>query len=295
VIVVIDFLFIILEQSLIHIPLVLGAYITFSLMKIPDLSIESAYLFGAFFSSYGISIQSYGIVFSFVSALFLSILGGMLVGLTSSYLTYAGRLSHLLSSIVTIGLFHGIFQFFSSSSYISLAAYDNSLVLLPFFEKRPEFFILLFLSILLCVGFFFLLKTQLGHCFSIYGQNAAFFKQFRISEMHVFITGVTLANALSGISGYLFAQTNNLVELNMGIGKSLFCIMAIILGKSFIKKVDAWLVPIIGIFSYFLLQQLLLKIGFNLKYFTALQALIVLIAFVFMNRYSGKRMTGLGI
>lgn len=291
----IDFLFIIVEQSLIHIPLVLGSYITFSLMKIPDLSIESAYLFGALFSLWGISIQEYGLFFSFLCALFLSMLGGALVGFSSSFLTFYGKLSPLLSSIVTIGLFHGIFQLLSSSTYISLASYKNSLSLLPFLGKRPEFFILLLVSAVLSFFFWYLLKTQLGHCFSIYGQNPLFFKQFRISDSYVFITGVTLANSLAGISGYLFAQTNNLIELNMGLGKSLFCIMAIILGKGFIKERDSLLIPLVGIFSYFILQQSLLKVGFNLKYFTALQALIVLIAFVIMNRYNKKKISGLGI
>lgn len=40
----------ILEQALIALPLILGAYITLSLLKLPDFSIESAYLFGAVFA-----------------------------------------------------------------------------------------------------------------------------------------------------------------------------------------------------------------------------------------------------
>lgn len=38
---------IIFEQTLIYLPLVLGAYCSISLVKVPDLSIEAAYVFGA--------------------------------------------------------------------------------------------------------------------------------------------------------------------------------------------------------------------------------------------------------
>ena len=40
-------IFLIIEQSLMALPLLIGAYITLSLLKLPDFSIESAYLFGA--------------------------------------------------------------------------------------------------------------------------------------------------------------------------------------------------------------------------------------------------------
>jgi ABC-type uncharacterized transport system permease subunit len=53
-----DTLLIILEQCLIHVPLLLGAYITISLMKLPDLSIESAYVSGAITGAYVVAMTS---------------------------------------------------------------------------------------------------------------------------------------------------------------------------------------------------------------------------------------------
>ena len=40
----IETVLIILEQVLLHFPLILGAYISISLLKVPDLSLESAYV-----------------------------------------------------------------------------------------------------------------------------------------------------------------------------------------------------------------------------------------------------------
>ncbi len=45
---------VVLEQSLLHIPLVIGAYVSLSLLKVPDLSIESAYVVGAIVGAYAL-------------------------------------------------------------------------------------------------------------------------------------------------------------------------------------------------------------------------------------------------
>ena len=44
-------LLIIIEQICLYLPLVFGAYISMSLLKLPDLSIETAYVFGAILGS----------------------------------------------------------------------------------------------------------------------------------------------------------------------------------------------------------------------------------------------------
>ena len=47
----INTLIIIIEQVFLYVPLVCGAYISIALMKVPDLSIEAAYVFGAIVGS----------------------------------------------------------------------------------------------------------------------------------------------------------------------------------------------------------------------------------------------------
>ena len=100
--------------------------------------------------------------------------------------------------------------------------------------------------------------------------------------------GISIANGLAGFAGFLFAQTNNLVELNMGVGKALFCISALILGRVIVScKKNSMMIPITGVFAYFVLQQLLLKVGFNLKYFTMIQSLLVLV--ILLSVYKNDR------
>lgn len=279
----VNFMLIIIEQSLLYLPLVMGSYISFSLLKVPDLSIESAYVTGSVCGAY---VLMYGQDIPQVLLLCMVVLaactGGALVGLMSSLLTCKGRLPHLLSSIIVGGIFHGINQFVSPV-YVSLSGFFNPLSC-NVIKQYPELLLLIVITVLLFFLMAQLLTTQLGYAYAIYGNNPYFFIQYDISTSYVFVTGILLANALAGLSGYLFAQSNNFLELNMGYAKALFCITALILGKSVMREKPICLViPIVGVFAYFILQQCLLKVGFNLKYFTAVQAM--LIAVILIYRY----------
>jgi len=291
-------LLVIIEQSLLHLPLMLGAYISFSLVKVPDLSIESAYVVGAIFGSYALGIPNLPIGAMLVAIILASLMGGALVGLISSLLTQKGKFPHLLSSIVTFGLFHGINQFISPV-YVSLSATRNPLTIFDGMPQHPELPMLLLIGCMVTCSIFFLFRTQIGYSYAVYGNNPQFFGNYGISTSCVFITGIMLANALAGISGYIFAQSNNFIELTMGLGKALLCITALILGKAIVrsKKPFSIGIPVVGTAAYFALQQLLLKVGFNLKYFTAVQALLVLciLFYTYRNRPQRSLNDNLGV
>lgn len=291
-----NFIMIIVEQSMIYLPLICGAYISFSLLKVPDLSLETAYLIGALSGGFVLQMtQGYSLCCSLIITVLASVIGGMLVGLSSSSLTFFGKIPHLLSSIITFGLFQGLFLLLSNS-YVSLASYDNVLMLIPSFQYHPELGTLLVINLLLVSMLKYLLQTQLGYSFAIFGYNPAFFAHFKISTGYVFMTGIIIANGLAGLAGFFFAQTNSLIELNMGVGKALFCITALILGKGILYRIHTSLsVPLFGLGLYFFMQQLLLKIGFNLKYFMMIQSLVVLAILLCMYKKNHVAHDQLGV
>ncbi|MGE0009971.1 MAG: hypothetical protein AB7F19_05480 [Candidatus Babeliales bacterium] len=291
-------LLIIAQQALMHMPLIIGAYISIALMKVPDLSIETAFMCGALCSSSLMLLNcTMPLLLALIIALLASLFGGAFVGIVSSSITHYGKLPHLLSSIITFGIFHGLVQLFISP-YVSLSGYNSPLTLYAVFPRQPEFIMLLIISSVVILAVAYVLKTQLGFSYAVFGNNPKFFRNYGISTGFVFMTGIILANALAGLSGYLIAQSNGFAEMNMGIGKVLLCITALILGKTLMntKNPITLLIPGIGIFSYFALQQLMLKIGFNLKYFTMLQALIVLaILILYYRKHTSERIEHLGV
>lgn len=279
------------EQSCLYFPLVLGAYISISLMKLPDLSIEAAFLFGALvtarFMMLGLTLPS-GI--ALIMLLLISVLGGMMVGLTSSLLNRYAKIPHLLASILTVGLFHGLSLLTLGSSMVSLSQYQNPLSSISLFATHPELPMLALIMILFVMVGYFFLRTQLGYACAVFGNNSRFFEHYGISTNYVVLTGVSLANGLAGLAGYFVAQSSGYVDMHAGHGMALFCITALILGKALsgTRAFFAIRVPIIGTLGYFAIIQILLAIGFNQKYFTMLQACFVLSILMYNYRYKGR-------
>ena len=276
----------------------LGAYISFSLLQVPDLSLEAAYATGALFTATLLPyIQFLPNPYQLLLVCFVSMIGGALVGLTSSVLTKKAHFSHLLSSIVTTGFFYGINQAIAGS-YASISAYKNPLIVWAnVIPKHPEILLLGAISMIVAGLVFFLLKTQLGYCFAVYGNNPLFFKHYGINATYVFVTGIVTANMLAGLTGYFFAQSNGFAEIHMATGKSLFCITALILARLFFKNKKPLhiAVPLIGLIFYFVLQQVLLKSGFNLRYFTAVQSLVVTLLIVALGNKKPDSLDNLGV
>lgn len=250
----------IFEQSLIALPLVLGAYVTLSLLKLPDFSIESAYLFGAVAAYLARDLPLPYVIIG-------SALGGMLVGFTVSTLNQCLHIPYLLAAIATNGLFHGLAQYLLGGAMKSLRV-SSSL---------PEYALTGLVTMAVFSMMFLVLRGQLGYSFAIYGNNPCFFENHNISSRYIVFSGVAVAHSLAGMSGLLFAQSNGLVDVTMNYGIILLCLTALMIGKLSVRKLTPnILVPFIGVVAYFMMQQTLLRVGLNLTYFNAFQALCII-------------------
>lgn len=251
----------ILEQSLIFLPLIIGAYCTLSLLKFPDFSIESAYLFGAVMAFLGKELP-------FPLIPIIAAAGGMVVGLLVTILNQLLHIPFLLAAIVVNGLFHGMTQYLLGTSVQSFQ------LSLPIHEL--SFLILIVVVLLFCFSIF--IRSQLGYSWAIYGNNPLYFQHHSPSGRYVVFSGVIISHGSIGISGYLFAQANGFVDLTMNFGIILMCLTALMIGKLLItKRHPNFFVPLIGIIAFFIIQQSLLHMGLNLKYFNAFQGIFILV------------------
>ncbi|HXF29498.1 MAG TPA: hypothetical protein VN457_06575, partial [Chlamydiales bacterium] len=197
----------IIEQALIALPLLIGAYITLSLLKLPDFSIESAYLFGA--------VVAFLTKDCSLPVVALSALGGgIVVGATVSTLHQICRLPFLLAAIVTNGIFHGLTQFALGTSMKSFHP--------AFALSELSLCIIVGLLLVLIVGV--CLRSQLGYSFAIYGNNPLFFHHHPVSGRYVLFFGMMTGHGCAGLSGFLFATSNGFVDLTMNFGVILLCL-----------------------------------------------------------------------
>jgi len=282
--------FAIVEQIALYIPLMLGAYLSISMMKIPNLSIETAYVFGAIMASQVLMLEGNVGIVVLLLALLMSACGGAMVGvIAASFVEYA-KFSHILAAIITMGLFHGFSQWVIAGSHITISHFYNSLRLLEFVREYPELPIVMIIALLTIIFFYIFIRTQLGISCALYGDNILFLKNYRMNQSYVVIAGMALSNALAGITGYMVAQSNGFADTTMGVGLPLLCLSSLIIGKSLYttRRPLTIVVPLVGIVGYFMVQLLLLGIGFDLRYFTSVQAIIVAGLLIISSRLSRR-------
>lgn len=268
----------IIEQTAHYIPLAAGAYITLSLLKLPDLALESAFLSGGLCAAYVLtntaSLPHYG---TLICTLMAAVLGGVTVGLLTSFLHTYIRIPYLLATILTYGIINGIIHIIIGP-YISVSQVENPLAYVPI-THHAELVGLLILTSIIIIGIYQFCTTQLGYACAVYGMNESFLASYGIATSYVLYLGIGTAHALAGLSGYLITQAHGFADIHMGHGKILLCITTIILGKQLCyryKKIINPYIPIFGIFAFILLQQLLIYSGYHSAYFSLAQALIVL-------------------
>ncbi len=280
------------EQVLLYLPLACGGYVSFSLLRIPNFSFEGAFVFGAYCGATATSLL-HGLhpVLLICVATLSAMIGGTLIGLCMGLIATMGKIPYLLASIITLGLCQGLHIYVLGGSLMPLTG--NNPLAVGLIPTHPELPILGLLGAVLTIFFTLFLSTQLGVCLAVYGQNPAFLKHHGISTHYVVVMGIMLSNALAGLSGFFVAQSSGFIDMNSGTGLSLLCVTVLILGnvskqELTIVKLKPYftssLIPITGMVLYCSIQQALLMVGCNLKYFTALQAGIVLCIMIYMRK-----------
>jgi len=272
-----DLLVNMIEHICMYAPMMVGAYISFSLMKVPNLSIEAAFVSGAIAACKALELtHDMGMMICLPAVLLASIVGGVLVGVLIAALDTYAKIPHLLASILTLGLCFGANLFVLGVANVSVTQMANPLAILPL-STHPELGMFAIITLVVMVLGFLFLKTQLGMCLRVYGNNPGFFANYGTSTAFVVAAGLILSNALVGLSGYMTAQSNGFVDINAGAGISLYGITVLILGKTLLKfvKKPSIFIPLAGLVIYAGLQQVLLGVGCNMRYFTAIQSVIV--------------------
>lgn len=255
-----------LEQVLLLFPLLCGAYLILSLLKLPDFALESSYVVGAVG---GCLASSFGVVAT-ISGAFL---GGAIVGGVLFFLHSYLRVPFLLAAILTNGLFHGTVQMVFSSS------------IHRFPPIAGELGVLGIVCLMIFLGVYFLLRADLGRSLAVYGHNPSFFVRHAISSRYVLGMGIAIGHGLAGIAGTFFSMANAFLDSTMHLGTVLLCIVGLVLSRAVLRKeTPSIVVPVLGGIFYLCIQNALIYLGLQLQYLPFLQALAVLGVFCMTSR-----------
>jgi putative ABC transport system permease protein len=161
----------------------------------------------------------------------------------------------------------------SFSSFTGINNSDINAVLLTF---------LIISFIVLFLGIFF--KTHLGIALRATGDNEEMVRSSAINADFTRIIGISLGNALVGLSGALLCQKQNFADLNYGAGMLIMGLAAVIIGQIIIHKhgiTFGIILAVIGSIIYHMIISLAYQIEMPSYMVKLISSSIVFIAMIY--------------
>lgn len=218
----------IIERGLIFSTIIAAVFIASRLIKFDNLAVEGAFGLGGALNA---CLMSWNI--NPWIALFSAILAGAASGIITGILNKKLQLNSLISGIVvTTGLFSITLKI--AGSNISLHGKSTIFTSLPsWIAPYQSILILTLISIAMFNAIKWFLKTEIGYLLHAAGHSPQMLTNVGKSITAYTILGLTLSNALAGLSGALFVQYTGYFSIWTSVGVLIIGLAGMILSQSF--------------------------------------------------------------
>lgn len=239
-----------LSQGMLYAPMALGVFITFRILKTPDLTVDGSFVFGMTACA-AVTIAGHPVL-----ALFAGAAAGALAGLCTALLQTRLRIEPILAGIlVAAGLYTVNYAVLGGQSNLYLQYQTVNAAGAPVNESSPTIYknfaalfagtdspllgadaqvliltlaIVAVLTAVLSVFFF----TRPGMAIRATGDNEEMVRSSSINADLTRTAGVMLANALVALSGALLCQQQRYADLNCGSSMLVMGLAAVIIGRA---------------------------------------------------------------
>ena len=275
------------ELGLIYSLLALGLMISFRILDVADLTVDSSFTLGAAVSAvFAVGEGSiFGIPFAShpVLALVLATLAGAAAGLVTGLLQTKLGVQPILAGILTMTGLYSINLHVMGRSNLAVPAdatvFEGIKALLG--EEYGELILLLLIAAVLLAVVTLFFKTQLGMSIRATGDNEDMVRSSSINADFTKLVGLAIANALVALSGGLLAQYQGFADISMGIGMVIIGLASIIIGEVILGKKTVFrraLAAIVGAVIYRIIIALAMRINMNQNDLKLISAIIVTVA-----------------
>ena len=271
-----------LELGLFSALTVLALYLSYSMLNVCDLSTDGCFTMGA----------CVGAVVAIAGHPYLAILAAMAAGALSGFIvallqTKMGIDSLLAGIIVNTAWYSVNIAIMGNSSLLNMnntetvftklkAALENT----PF-SGQYKLIIAAIAVILVVVFLAFFLRTRLGLAIRATGNNPDMVKSSSINPVFTTIVGLCVANAFTGLSGCLLAQSQKSVNIDIGSGMVTIALASLLMGNVFFTRGNVTVKAIgavIGSFLFRLVYTIALRFNMPAYMLKLVSSVIVIIA-----------------
>ncbi|WP_459614766.1 ABC transporter permease [Bordetella sp. 2513F-2] len=284
------------EIGLIFALVALGVFISFRLLRFPDLTVDGSFPLGGAVAATLISVGAD----PFVSTI-AATAAGAAAGMVTGWLNVRLRIMDLLASILMMIALYSINLRIMGRPNVPLIMEPTVFTVLQpgwlsDYVARPLILVGVVLAAKLVLDWFF--ATQTGLAMRATGSNGRMARAQGVNTGAMILAGMALSNALVALAGALFAQTQGGADISMGIGTIVIGLAAVIVGESILpsrRLVMTTLAVILGAIVYRFFIALALNSDFiglqaqDLNLVTAVLVTIALVIPMIKRRLAGKK------
>ncbi|MBU7539802.1 ABC transporter permease [Levilactobacillus brevis] len=279
-------------QGLLWTPLVIGVFITFRILDIPDLTTEGSFPLGA-----AVTVSAMLSGQSAIVASLLGFLAGCIAGWVTGVLDTKLHMPSLLAGILTMTGLYSVNMHIMGKSNVPLLNQKVLMNVLPasWSLDLQTITIGAVVTGLVIVLLIWLFKTRLGLSLMATGDNPAMSAANGIHTDRMVIIGYMVSNGCIALSGALIAQSNGYADIGMGIGTIVIGLASVLVGEIFLHGRQMWLrltAMALGAVIYRYLLTVAMGLGFpvdDLKILSAGILVVVICLPILRNKYRTRQ------
>lgn len=285
-----------LEIGLIFSLVALGVFISFRLLRFPDLTVDGSFPLGGAVGAVCIASGMDPFL-----ATFLAMLAGAAAGVLTALLNVHLKIMDLLASILMMIALYSI-------NLRIMGRPNIPLIMEPtvFSVLQPEWLLDYIGRPLILIGVVIIAKlaldayfaTQQGLSIRATGSNPRMARAQGVNTGAMIILGMAISNGLVGLAGALYAQSQGGADISMGVGTIVIGLAAVIVGESILpsrKLFMLTLAVVLGAIVYRFFIALALNSDFiglkaqDLNLVTAVLVTVALVIPLFKQRMARRR------
>ncbi|HFZ6536061.1 TPA: ABC transporter permease [Streptococcus agalactiae] len=252
----------------------LGIYLTFRILKFPDMTTEGSFPLGG---AVCVTLMNQGV--NPILATILGMLSGMLAGFVTGLLYTKGKIPTILAGILVMTSCHSIMLMVMKRANLGLNEIQTLKDFLPF-SNDLNLLVLGLIAILLVISaLIYFLYTRLGQAYIATGDNPDMAKSFSIDTDKMEMLGLIVSNGLIALSGALVSQQDGYADVSKGIGVIVIGLASIIIGEVLystgLTLFERLIAIVVGSILYQFLITAVIALGFNTNYLKLFSAIVL--------------------
>lgn len=267
------------ELGLVYGLMVLGVFITFRILKIPDLTVDGSITLGMAVSAM-LTNAGHPIL-----AIIIALAAGALAGSCTAFFQTKVKIPSILAGIMTMSALYSINLMIMNNGTpnISILGADTVFSLFQDMTGLSKHAALIIVGLIICgivvalVEFFF--TTHTGLCICATGDNEEMVRATSVSTTKMKWIALALANGCVAISGAVYTQYMGYADVTAGSGTIVIGFASVIIGETLCVKRSlpiGFISAIVGSVAYRLIIAVAIKTNLFPTYFLKLISVLII-------------------